>query len=163
MVFRGGRLFEPHIVPRKSVGSKGPLVCLRLSTEVWIRSSWFLSADSMCCHPMVYDHGEPTEGENPASGLHPIDAAWLQRTSGGVWKVAICESGRWTIPTCTDSEAKIPWHSSIPKRWEAVIPQTVHCWGPRFYLKHVRPFSVDMSALFESLCSQFCTFVSQLR
>ena len=24
-----------------------------------------------------------------------------------------------------------------------VFPQTVHCWGPRLYLKHVRPFSTS--------------------
>ena len=47
-------------------------------------------------------------------------------------------------------------------RFLGIIPQTVHCWGPRFYLKHVRPFSFAMSALSRSLCSQFFTFVSQL-
>ena len=33
------------------------------------------------------------------------------------------------------------------------FPQTVHCWGPRFYLKRVRPFAVAMSALWISVPS----------
>ena len=44
------------------------------------------------------------------------------------------------------------WFFSRLGLWD--FPQTVQCWGPRFYL---------MSALFGSLSFQFLTFASQLR
>ena len=44
--------------------------------------------------------------------------------------------------------------------FQIFIPQAVHSWGPRFYLKHVRPFSVAMSARSGSLRSQLTLHLS---